>query len=158
MKELIPALIKARRQFKPIKKDKTNPFFKSKYADLDSVLESVNEALNDNGLLVSQSVSLITLTENGEISPLPILTTTLWHESGESLESAEYPLPRTDDPQKLGSAITYARRYQLCALLNITAEDDDGNSSSSSQRPAAAATNGTRTLSKEEWEKLRGQR
>lgn len=123
MKELIGALIKARRAFQPIAKDRVNPFHKSKYATLDSVLESVGSSLCDNGLAITATVS----TDDNKT----VLITTLHHTSGESIES-RYPLPNIDDPQKLGAAITYARRYSICALLNVTAdEDDDGNAAKS---------------------------
>lgn len=123
MKELIGSLIKAREGFQPILKDRLNPFHKSKYATLDSVLESVGSSLGANGLAITATVS----TESDKT----VLITTLHHTSGESIES-RYPLPNIDDPQKLGAAITYARRYSICALLNVTAdEDDDGNSAKS---------------------------
>ncbi len=116
MQELIKALIKAKSEFKPIRKDRTNPDFKRKYATLDSVLEAVTPALNKYGLAVIQTTAII----EGK----PCLQTHLYHESGESI-SSPYPLPEISDPQKLGAAITYARRYALCAILSVTAEDDD---------------------------------
>ena len=119
MKSLIPALIKSRRLFPTIKKDSKNPYFKSKYATLDTVLDAVTPVLCDNGLAIIQTTEVI--------DNKPSLVTTLWHESGESI-SSNYPLPEISDSQKFGAAITYARRYSLCALLSITAEeDDDGN-------------------------------
>jgi len=125
MKNLIPALIKARLAFKSIAKDRTNPHYKTKYATLDSVLDAVTEPLAANGLAIVQTVN--------PVAEQPILTTHLYHESGESIES-NYPLPAIADPQKLGAAITYARRYALCAILSVTAdEDDDGNSNRNSE-------------------------
>lgn len=123
MKQLLTALIKAKADFLPIKKDKINPHFKSRYADLDSILSACEPALLINGLVLSQTIEL---TESGMI-----LLTTLWHESGESLIS-KYALPQISDSQKFGSALTYARRYAVSALLSVTADDDDdGNSSQS---------------------------
>ena len=120
MQEIVKALIKAKSLFKAIPKDRTNPHFKSKYATLDAVLEAVNPGLESAGLAITQ---LIETDEQGRT----FLVTNLMHESGESLKSA-FPLSGTQDPQKLGSAITYARRYSLCAILSVTAdEDDDGN-------------------------------
>ncbi|WP_181256816.1 ERF family protein [Merismopedia glauca] len=116
MKELISALIKAQPHFKSIRKDKINPYVKSKYADLDSVIAATKDALRANGLLISQTTSVN--------ESRAILVTTLWHESGQKIEG-NYPLTKTEDPQKLGASITYARRYALCAILGITADDDN---------------------------------
>ena len=115
MQQIIPALIKAKKSFKKISKDAVNPYFKSKYATLDAVLEATESALAEQGLTIVQVVEGY------------ILQTFLYHESGEFIQS-NYPLPETTDSQKLGAAITYARRYAICAMLSITAdEDDDGN-------------------------------
>jgi hypothetical protein len=119
MKELIAALIKAQSEFSPIKKNKTNPHFKSRYADLDEVLTAVLPALQNNGILLSQSMDI----QEG----IQGLSTMLYHVSGESIASF-FKLPEEGNPQKLGSLITYARRYSICAILGVTAEeDDDGN-------------------------------
>jgi hypothetical protein len=117
MIELIKALIKARAEFPSIQKDKINPHFKVSYASLDSVLDAVTPVLCKHGLAIVQ------VMEKGSI-----LKTHLFHESGEFLTS-EYELPDIQDSQKKGAALTYARRYTVCALLSITAdEDDDANS------------------------------
>jgi len=117
MIELIKALIKARAEFPSIQKDKINPHFKVSYASLDSVLDAVTPVLCKHGLAIVQ------VMEKGSI-----LKTNLFHESGEFLTS-EYELPDIQDSQKKGAALTYARRYTVCALLSITAdEDDDANS------------------------------
>jgi hypothetical protein len=165
MKNLITALIKARSQFKPIKKDRKNPYFNSKYADLDSVLAATEPALIANGLVISQTTGLI--------EGVPVLITTLWHESGEFIRG-EYPLPTKpdpsvigaliesgqikgdaaikDDPQKMGSAITYARRYALCAILSVTADDDnDGNEVKPQSRDQQTKPAEKGTLTKEQW-------
>lgn len=117
MQALIPALIKASLSFGDIPKDKVNPHFKSKYASLDAVLKAVNQSLANNGLRVVQ-----TLEEDNRESG-QTLVTTLYHESGEFI-SSRYQLPVCQDVQKQGSAISYARRYSVCALLNITADED----------------------------------
>lgn len=129
MKELIGALIKARAEFRSIAKDKVNPFHKSKYATLDSVLEATELGLSKHGLTIVQTVDVI--------SERVMLVTTLYHTSGENIAS-RYPLPNIDDPQKMGAAITYARRYSVCALLSVTAdEDDDGHLASSKPKRQA---------------------
>lgn len=116
MKELLTALVKAKQTFAPVEKDKTNPFHKSKYASLDSVLAAVEPALHANGLVLCHTV------EDSH------LVTRLYHTSGQLLES-QLPIPTgLTDPQKLGSIITYYRRYAVCSLLSVTAdEDDDGH-------------------------------
>ncbi len=119
MQELIKALIKAKSEFSPIQKDRVNPHFKHKYATLDAVLDAVTPALGKHGLAVVQTTAL----SDGKT----VLQTHLYHESGECLTSV-YPLPEISDSQKFGAALTYARRYALCAILCVTAdEDDDAN-------------------------------
>lgn len=128
MKELLTALVAAKATFKPIPKDKVNPFHKAKYASLDAVLGAVESSLLMNGLTLSHVVS------DGR------LITRLYHTSGDFLESS-FNLPDLSDPQKLGSIISYYRRYAVCGLLSVTAdEDDDGN--------AAKPQNGAATPSK----------
>jgi hypothetical protein len=114
------ALIQAKTNFKPVLKNRTNPHYKSKYADLDSVLEAIGSALSEAGLLLIQPTEI---SENGTI-----LKTVLIHaKTGDRLESAVL-IPNNNDPQKFGSALTYYRRFCLCALLGIAPEeDDDGN-------------------------------
>ncbi|MEH1780248.1 MAG: ERF family protein [Nostoc sp.] len=122
MQKLISALIKAKAEFQPIHKNKTNPHYKSQYADLDSVLDAVTPALNAHGLAIIQLVGIV----DGKT----VLETHLYHESGEFSKSV-FPLPETSDPQKIGSALTYARRYSLCAILSVVAdEDNDANGTS----------------------------
>ena len=127
MKELLIALIAAKSAFTPIKKDKANPFHKSKYATLDSVLGAVEPALLANELVLVQTVS------EG------FLITTLWHSSGQCLNS-DFKLPELSDPQKLGSQITYYRRYAVCALLSVTTDEDNDESvaSKSSNQPSTS--------------------
>jgi hypothetical protein len=126
MKALIPALIKARASFKPIKKDKVNPHYKSRYVTMDGLLDAVEESLSANGLTIIQTTDIV----DGH----PVLLTHLFHESGDSIKGT-YLLPDSTDPQKMGSALTYARRYALCAILSVTAdEDDDGNAASTGQQ------------------------
>ena len=99
--------------------DKSNPFFKSKYADLSSVWTVARTPLIENGLSVVQTFDV---GNNG----LPIIVTTLLHTSGEWIKgSLEMPILKPD-PQAVGSSITYARRYALSAMVGICPEDDDG--------------------------------
>ena len=99
------------------KLNKANPYFKSKYADLASVIDAIKKPLADNGLGYTQTTHI---QENALV-----LVTKLMHASGQWIES-EYPLPLVPDkPQAMGSAMTYARRYALAALCGIAAEEDD---------------------------------
>jgi len=114
IKELAGALSKAK--FKPIIKDATNPFFNSKYATLDTVIEAVKDGLSENGLAVTQLV-------NGEV-----IDTVLMHTSGEWIASKTNLCAEKRGPQGQGSAITYARRYAISAILSVASEaDDDGH-------------------------------
>jgi hypothetical protein len=116
--ELSKALIKVQADLKPALKYKTNPYLKSKYTDLGGVWEVCRALLQENRLAVIQVGGIDT---GGSY-----LETILAHESGEWI-SGRYPLKpvRADDPQALGSAMTYARRYTLAAILGIVTEDDD---------------------------------
>lgn len=120
MKELYSALVKAQSQIRGAVKDSLNPHFRNKYADLGSVWDACREALHKNGLAVIQLSDV-------DASGAPVLLTRIIHESGQHIEG-RYPLVCKDatDPQKLGSATTYARRYALAAAIGIIQEDDDG--------------------------------
>jgi hypothetical protein len=120
--KISPALVKAINAIEGVKKGADNPFFKSKYANLESVIEAAHDALSDNGLAVMQGPGPM----DGNCITL---TTRLVHESGEWIET-DFSLPAGKmDPQAAGSAITYARRYSLMAMLNMPAVDDDGEAS-----------------------------
>ena len=102
-----------------ITKNVSNPFFKSKYASLSAIIKDTRKPLGDNGLSYAQFPS-------GEAE----LTTILMHISGEWMSSSFTMKPIDQKPQSLGSAITYARRYALCAILGLQVDDDDGNEAS----------------------------
>lgn len=120
--ELSKALSTAQSQMNFARKDSTNPYFKSNYADLSSVWEACREPLTSNGLAVIQTFD--TDHDGNEV----IVVTTLSHTSGQWVSSRlKMPLTKKD-PQALGSAITYGRRYSLAAIVGVVAdEDDDGN-------------------------------
>jgi hypothetical protein len=120
MKEFATALAKLQAEIGAAHKSSTNPHFKSKYADLSEVWETWREVGPKHGFSLLQSTRVL---ENGT----PALITILLHESGQSVQG-EYPLiPTKQDPQGYGSAMTYARRYCLAAMVGIVQEDDDGN-------------------------------
>ena len=115
--KLSSAMAKAQSEMGGAVKDSSNPFFKSSYADLTSVIKAIKEPFANNGL------SFVQFPINGDHS-IGVITRVM-HESGEWLES-EYVLPLVkNDPQSAGSAITYARRYSLAAMAGIPAVDDD---------------------------------
>lgn len=117
LNELLAALAKAQGQISHAKKDKKNPFFKSSYADLSSVWEACREPLASNGLSVIQTVE-------GSKTEM-FLVTWLGHSSGQWIKSKLPMMLQKFDPQSQGSAITYARRYALSAMVGICAEEDD---------------------------------
>lgn len=122
--DLAAALAKAQGEIKSAMKGKENPFYKSSYADLACVMEACRAPLSKHGLAILQSTQY-----DGDAK---WIETVLAHSSGQWI-SSRYPVkPVKDDPQGLGSAITYARRYSLMALVGIVAEDedDDGNAAS----------------------------
>lgn len=121
--ELASALSKAQGQIKGAIKDTSNPFFKSKYADLASVWDACREPLSGNGLSVMQ-------TTIGDDPTKVTVVTTLAHTSGQWIQGQLTLMPAKADPQGIGSAITYARRYALAAIVGVAPDDDDGNAAS----------------------------
>lgn len=121
--KIAAAFIKAQTEMGNATKDSSNPFFKTKYADLNSIREACLPALNKNGIGVLQPIV--------QIEGKNFVKTILLHESGETIESfTEILFAKQNDPQAQGSGITYARRYGLQSLVSIGAEDDDGNKAS----------------------------
>lgn len=127
---LAKAFVAAQKATEAVKKASTNPAFRSKYADLAGVVEAVVPALNDAGVGVIQ-----TPTFDGQWVNV---TTTLLHESGSSVSGTLALRPTKSDPQGVGSAITYARRYSLLAMTGAAPEDDDGNAASAQTTQAPA--------------------
>ena len=117
------AFLKAQMKFGPALKSATNPHFRSKYADLSACVEAVIDALNSEGLALTQ-----------ETLPHPdgvVVRTILLHSAGGRLFLGELFMPAIKlDPQGFGSALTYCRRYSLLAAMGLAPEDDDGNSAS----------------------------
>ena len=120
VKELVTALSSFQGQLTAVKKDAINPFFKSRYATLDTIWDTIRKPLAENGLSISQTMDIL-----GIEPPFSVLETTLYHTSGEWINGRLILNPVKDDPQGLGSAITYARRYSLCAMLGVVADEDD---------------------------------
>ena len=118
-------LLEVQKEVGAISKDSKNPFFKSKYFDINKLIEAVNPVLSKHGLVLLQPiednkvVSMIIDSESGEVAKS-------WLE-----------LPNLSDPQKIGSAISYYRRYTLASLLGLQAEDEDGNGLKAKPKPVA---------------------
>jgi len=129
IKELAAALNKAQSEMSGAKKGKVNPFFKSKYANLEEVISCAKGPLCNNGLSISQ----FPVTQDNKAG----VVTILMHSSGEFLEDTLLLTCAKNDPQGMGSAITYARRYAYQSVLGIPSEDDDGNNAIRTTSPAA---------------------
>jgi len=140
--ELITALSKAQGEISAAAKDCNNPFFNSKYADLSSVWNACRDSLSKNGLAVVQTMNNM---QEGQL----YLVTTLAHSSGQWIRS-QLPIKFNEDQfekdkfgkdiknnplQKMGSCLTYLRRYALAAIVGVAPDDDDdGNSGGTSYR------------------------
>lgn len=142
IKTIAPALLAAKKAFKPALKTAENPHFKSKYVDLQSVVDATEDALSLNGLVLLQS------PEISEGDKMVSVVSRLIHISGEWIEgtiSLPSGTPTRYDAQTVGSAITYARRYSYMGILGIAPEDDDGSTASGShvvqQRPPIGVRN-----------------
>jgi hypothetical protein len=124
--ELASSLAKAQGELKPVHKSAENPYFKSKYADLSAIVESIRPVLS------KYSLALMQLPSGGGENRISV-TTILTHSSGQWISGSCTLYAKDATPQAIGSAITYARRYSLSAILSIaTDEDDDGNTASRS--------------------------
>jgi len=121
------ALMGFQKDMVAVKKTSENPFFKSKYADLAEIWDAIRESLVKHGLSVAQMPQF----SDGQ----PVLSTLLMHTSGEWLcSNLVIVAAKQADPQALGSAITYSRRYSLSAMLGVVSEEDD-DAESAMKRP-----------------------
>ena len=117
-------LLEVQKEVGAISKDSTNPFHKSKYFDINQLIQHVQPILNEKGLLLYQPL------KEGCVFSIIIDV-----ESGENVESFLGFPHNEQNPQKVGSIITYYRRYTLASLLGLQAEDDDGNKASKPNKP-----------------------
>lgn len=120
-------LLEVQKEIGAIKRDSENPYFKSKYFDINALLSEVKPVLNKHGLILTQALCTI----EGKLG----LETSIIDSEGIDAISSKCPISENPDPQKQGSAITYFRRYALQSLLGLEAEDDDGNGASQSKNP-----------------------
>jgi hypothetical protein len=120
---LTKALFEFQGKVTSVKKNAKNDHFKNKYADLTSIIETINPILQDCGILVTQHPNE------------DVLVTTVYHaESGEFMQSEQVlRMKDLNNPQQQGSAITYARRYALASIFNLNQEDDDANTATGYQ-------------------------
>jgi hypothetical protein len=132
--KIAPAFVKAQAEISGASKDSSNPAFKSKYANLESVTDAIRPAAAKQGLAYFQDATML------DGSRL-MLTTRVIHESGEWLEF-EMIMPISKlDPQGFGSAMTYGRRYSLSAAFGVAPEDDDGNAATGAAPKPAYQSN-----------------
>lgn len=126
-KEFAEALVRAQGSIEGAKKGKRNPGFNSKYADLSACWDACRDALQENGIAVLQFPAP---SPEGYVA---IRTALICGKTGETIsEVFNVPLKDKTNAQALGSAVTYGRRYALCAVIGICPEDDDGNAATSS--------------------------
>lgn len=140
--ELAAALAKAQGELAGAKKDVSNTFFKSKYADLASIVDALKACFPKHGLSYVQTT---VVTEHGAG-----VQTRLMHSSGQFIEGEPFCLPvNKADAQGFGSCVTYARRYDLAAMTGVAPEDDDGNAA------AQARPNTATQVAHDEFDKLK---
>jgi len=121
-------LLEFQKKVDAISKDSTNPFFKSKYFDINKLLGTIKPVLNEMKIVILQPLS--------NVDGRPAVRTILFDvESKIILSDDAITLPDLQDPQKMGSAITYYRRYSLQSLLGLEAEDDDGEGAKPNVQP-----------------------
>jgi len=130
IKNLAVAMCSAQAEMGGAAKGAANPFFKSKYADLSSVVQAIKEPFANHGLSYVQ----FPVEDGGRVG----IETILMHESGEWLSNSFTVQLTKQDAQGAGSAITYCRRYGLQAVAGIPSEDDDGNAASKPKTPTKA--------------------
>lgn len=125
--KIAPALLAVQKEIENPHKNSENPHFRNRYADLAEIINTMREVCANHGIVVVQSTGM----SDGNCT----VDTMLLHESGEWIRSnAACPLPK-QDPQGVGSATTYLRRYSLAAMLCLAQEDDDGNVGSKKSPP-----------------------
>ena len=133
LSEFFKAMAAAQAEMKPVYKDAKNDAFKgSKYATLAAVCEVVIPIMSKHGLAVLQAPG----SANGEVT----VETIIGHASGTMMRTSLALKPTKADPQGVGSAITYGRRYALLSLAGVAPEDDDGNAASASTAPARTSS------------------
>lgn len=133
-------LLAVQKKIGAVTKSSTNPHFRSKYADLNEVLDVAKEALNSEGIFVVQGTNF---DNSGAATVRYVETSLIDADSGQSISGRVAFSGSEDNMQKIGAAITYARRFGLVSLLSLESEDDDGESAvgrgKSNQAPKPSA-------------------
>ncbi len=133
LNELFSALCKAQGEIKRASKDGNNPHFRAKFASLESVVDASRDALNKYGLSVTQ------VTTAGDDGSLHLITM-LGHISGQFIYGRYPVVPVKQDPQGFGSALSYAKRYSLAAIVGVVSSDEDDDGEAAMSRPAPQAS------------------
>jgi len=138
MENLAKALAKAQAEFTTVPQSGFNPHFKNKFSTLEDCINMTRPILSKHGLAISQMPN----TLDGQY----VLTTILMHESGESIVSNQPVVSMKQDPQSLGSALSYCRRYSLTGVLSLASGDfeDDGNAATAPAKPTPAKAKATK--------------
>lgn len=132
IKELAKALCQVQKVLKGAHADSTNPFYESKYADLQAIWDAIREPLTANQLAITQTTGY---ADNGG----PVVVTTLMHSSGEWI-NGEFPIiAKEQSAQAIGSGVSYARRYALAAIVGVYQTDDDAEKSQGRGSPASSS-------------------
>ena len=141
MENLAKALSKAQAEFTTVPQSGFNPHFKNKFSTLEDCINMTRPILSKHGLAISQMPNTI----DGQY----VLTTILMHESGESIVSNQPVVSMKQDPQSLGSALSYCRRYSLTGVLSLASGDfeDDGNAATAPAKPTPAKAKATKNQS-----------
>jgi hypothetical protein len=135
--EIATALAKAQAEIQNVTKDAKNPHFKSDYATLDAVTDTVRPVFSKHGLAVMQMPTFAVGDDGGNVVTVETLIT---HSSGQWIRGVSAAPIQKPDPQGVGSATTYLRRYSLAAIAAIAQTDDDGNAASSHGTGAASSS------------------
>lgn len=144
-------ILKIQSEIGALSKTETNPFFKSKYFDINSLIAQLMPLLEKYGLTVTQPLSTVAAVGRdgfGTETKPAILTQV--YDGEKLLVSEKIQLPENSNPQQMGSAITYYRRYALQSLFLLQAEDDDANHASSSKPSVKASQPSTETKKDED--------
>lgn len=136
IKNIALALNKAQSELGVVVKGSDNPFYKSKYADINDVIKTVKDVLNKNGITYLQPV----VTKEVAGVKVSVVETILLHTSGEFIAGETEVVHGGNDAQKFGAAITYSRRFGLQSIVGLPAEDDDGNFASGKTNKSGKAT------------------
>jgi hypothetical protein len=131
--KLFPAFVAFQAEMPPVPKDSINPHFRNKYASLGAITEATRPVLAKHGLAYTQGMAIV--------DGVQVMFTRIIHQSGQWMEDGGYALnPTKNDPQGMGSAVTYARRYTIGSTLGIITEDDDDGNRASEPAPAKPAS------------------